>query len=265
MGAVIMTNLRSYGKPPYRVAVIHGGPGAAGEMAPVARELAQEIGVFEPIQTADTIDGQVDELAAVMIQHGELPVTLIGFSWGAWLSLIVAAGHPDLVGKIILVGCPPLEERYATGIMITRLERLDSLAREEVARIRGPLDDPAAGAKDALMCWLGEIISRSDTFDPLPPDDETVTCRWGIFEKVWPEALKLRRSGGLLELVRNIKRPIVAIHGDHDPHPAAGVREPLEAILKDFRFILLERCGHQPWREKWAREKFFRLLRAETA
>ncbi|HOT01736.1 MAG TPA: alpha/beta hydrolase [Acidobacteriota bacterium] len=35
-----MENLRTYGRPPYRVAVIHGGPGAPGCMAPVARELA---------------------------------------------------------------------------------------------------------------------------------------------------------------------------------------------------------------------------------
>ena len=33
-------NLRTYGEAPFNIAVIHGGPGAAGEMAPVARELA---------------------------------------------------------------------------------------------------------------------------------------------------------------------------------------------------------------------------------
>jgi len=46
-----MKNFRKYGKPPFRVAVIHGGPGAGGEMAPVVRELASDCGVLEPIQT----------------------------------------------------------------------------------------------------------------------------------------------------------------------------------------------------------------------
>jgi hypothetical protein len=36
-----MKNLRKYGEEPFEVAVIHGGPGAPGEMAPVAGELAQ--------------------------------------------------------------------------------------------------------------------------------------------------------------------------------------------------------------------------------
>lgn len=31
-----MKNPRIYGKPPYRVALVHGGPGATGEMAVVA-------------------------------------------------------------------------------------------------------------------------------------------------------------------------------------------------------------------------------------
>ncbi len=45
-----MNNLRKYGKTPFSVAVIHGGLGAGGEMAPVARELASDCGVLEPIQ-----------------------------------------------------------------------------------------------------------------------------------------------------------------------------------------------------------------------
>ncbi|MHA2061833.1 MAG: alpha/beta fold hydrolase, partial [Candidatus Sifarchaeia archaeon] len=35
-----MKNLRIYGNKPFNIAVLHGGPGAPGEMAPVARELS---------------------------------------------------------------------------------------------------------------------------------------------------------------------------------------------------------------------------------
>ena len=38
-----MKNLRKYGKPPFNVAVIHGGPGVPGEMAPVARDRFYDI------------------------------------------------------------------------------------------------------------------------------------------------------------------------------------------------------------------------------
>src|SRR2546426_5265244 len=53
---------RKYGGDPFRVVVVHGGPGAAGSVAPMARKLGQTRGVLEPLQTATTLDGQVEEL-----------------------------------------------------------------------------------------------------------------------------------------------------------------------------------------------------------
>jgi hypothetical protein len=41
------------------------------------------------------------------------------------------------------------------------------------------------------------------------------------------------------------------------------VREPLAAVFKDFRFVLLKHCGHAPWIERRARDDFFRVLRNE--
>lgn len=61
-----MKNVRTYGTAPFQVAVIHGGPGAPGEMAPVARELSLLCGVLEPLQTKTTVAEQVEELATVL-------------------------------------------------------------------------------------------------------------------------------------------------------------------------------------------------------
>src|SRR5204862_304097 len=71
---------------------------------------------------------------------------------------------------------------------------------------------------------------------------------------------ELRRTGALLDAARRIACPVVAIHGDSDPHPAEGVERPLGAALADFRFILLERCGHTPWLERGARRRFFEAV-----
>lgn len=227
-------NPRKYGKAPFTVAVIHGGPGGAGEVAPVARELSSKYGVLEPLQTAVSVDGQVEELKAVLEKEAELPVVLIGHSWGAWLSLILAAKHPLLVKKLILVGSGPFEEKYAAEVSRARLDRMD---KETVP----------------------------DAYDPIEGKPEPIDYQGDIFNSVWPEAEELRRSGRLLEFVKDIRCPVVAIHGDYDPHPAEGVQKPLSAILKDFRFILLDHCGHKPWIEKDAREKFFELIRNELS
>ena len=89
-----MHKVRRYGRGPFTVAVVHGGPGAAGGMAEVARGLSSATGVLEPLQTADSVTGQVEELRKVLEEDAALPVTLIGFSWGAWLSTIQPARTP---------------------------------------------------------------------------------------------------------------------------------------------------------------------------
>jgi pimeloyl-ACP methyl ester carboxylesterase len=85
-----MKTYRLWGNTPYKIAVIHGGPGAAGSMAPVARELCRDAGIFEPFQTETTLEGQVRELSGSLKAHADLPATLIGHSWGAWLAFLAA-------------------------------------------------------------------------------------------------------------------------------------------------------------------------------
>jgi pimeloyl-ACP methyl ester carboxylesterase len=260
-----MINLRKYGNKPFRVAVIHGGPGAPGEMAPVARELSSAMGVLEPLQTATTLEGQVSELKAVLEKHAALPLTLIGFSWGALLSFIFAARYRSLVRKLILIGSAPYEGKYAANITQTRLSRLSAEERKQVLSLTETLNDPSFADKNTTMAQLGKLLSKADSYDPLPYDDEILECQYDVFQGVWEQASQLRSSGKLIELGRKIKCPVVAIHGDYDPHPAAGVAEPLSRILKDFRFVFLEKCGHRPWLERSARDRFYNILKQELA
>jgi pimeloyl-ACP methyl ester carboxylesterase len=262
---VVEPVVRTYGAAPFDIAVVHGGPGAGGEMAPVARALAATRGVLEPIQTAASIEGQIEELREVVETHAALPVTLVGFSWGAWLSALIAARHPALVRRLILVGSGPFEERYAAPIEETRRARLPADQAAEYDGILRALRDPTTRESATLVERLGVLCERADAFDPLPDpanDADRTPFRPEIFERVWPEAAALRRSGELLERMRQIQCPIVAIHGDHDPHPAEGVRGPLMRATREFRFVLLESCGHMPWIERRARTAFYRRLEA---
>ena len=258
-----MKNLRTHGKAPFNIAVIHGGPGAAGEMAPVARELASAWGVLEPLQTAASLEGQIEELKAALDRNGDFPLTLIGFSWGAWLSFIFASSYPAIVKKLVLIGSGPYEERYATGIMQTRLSRLSGEDRVEAKSLIETLDNPTAEDRNRAFAQLGVLLSKADAYDPIMLESEAIDYRVDIFESVWQDAAELRRSGELLEFGKHIKCPMIAIHGDYDPHPAEGVQKPLSATLKSFRFILLKNCGHKPWMERQARDRFYDILKQE--
>ena len=258
-----LRNLRRYGKAPFNVAVIHGGPGAAGEMAGVARELSSGGGVLEPLQTAASLQGQIEELKTVLEKNGDLPVFLIGFSWGAWLSFIFAAHYSAFAKKLILIGSGPFEEKYAAGIEEIRLSRLSEKERTEIESLYEILDKPAAKDKSKAFARFGALFSKADAYDPMVYESEVIDCQVDIFQSVWKEAAELRRSGKLLKLGKHIKCPVVAIHGDYDPHPAEGVQKPLSTILKSFRLILLANCGHKPWIERQARDRFYGILKEE--
>jgi pimeloyl-ACP methyl ester carboxylesterase len=255
-----MKTVRKWGHGPYSLAVIHGGPGAPGEMAPVARELSAFTGVLEPFQTEMTLDGQVQELRQVLEQDAQVPAILIGFSWGAFLSWMTAARYPPLVRKLILVSSAPFEESYAGSIIRTRLDRLHSSERAEAKGLLATLDDPAAGEKDKILARLGVLLSQADAYDPVPVIDEVFHSQYQVFRGVWDEASALRSKGVMIQMARAIKCPVVAIHGDYDPHPAKGVEEPLSRVCPDFRFILLAKCGHRPWTERNASDAFYEAL-----
>lgn len=258
-----MRHFRKYGKPPFSVAVIHGGPGAPGEMASVAGELSKAYGVLEPLQTAASLNGQLLELQTVLKENGDLPVTLIGHSWGAMLSFIFAAQNPTLVKKLILVSSGVFEDKYAINITRTRLSRLteeEKVTIESLSKIPGRSNGKD---KNKIFAQLGEIVSKADFYDPLPHKSEVIEHQYDIYESVWEDARNLRSSGKLVALGKEVQCPVIAIHGDYDPHPAEGIENPLSGVVKDFQFILLENCGHYPWVEKHARERFFEILREE--
>jgi pimeloyl-ACP methyl ester carboxylesterase len=255
-----MTNPRIYGKAPYSIAVIHGGPGAAGDLAPLAEELSKKFGILEPLQTRDSIEGQISELNDIITKEGTPRFTLIGHSWGAFLSYIYAGRFPDVVKKLILVSSAPFEDKYVTYYKLMRLSKLSASEKDELTNLELLLASNEASNKDKYFERLGELMSKSDSYDPIPHESTVIEARADINKKVWAEAKELRKNGELLYMGCKIRCPVIAIHGDYDPHPYEGVRDPLSKVIKDFRFILLEKCGHYPWFEKFAKDQFYRIL-----
>ena len=259
-----MSNFKTYGSSPFKIIVVHGGPGAAGEMQQVASNLGSRIGVIEPWQTERTLEGQLAELKAVCEEAGEPPVTLVGYSWGAWLVFMLAARYPELAKKIVLISSGPFEAKYAENLMQNRLSRLSPGPRITFQELLRELEQPGAENPKALK-QLGELLAKADSYELLPEEEGEVTVDQEIYQGVWPKAAELRKSGRLLQLGALIQCPVTAIHGDSDPHPASGVKEPLEKVVKNFKFILLEKCGHTPWKERHAKEQFYETLDQELA
>jgi pimeloyl-ACP methyl ester carboxylesterase len=257
-------NVRKYGKAPYGVAVLHGGPGAPGYMAPVARELGRTLGVLEPLQTKGSLHGQIEELRCQLASHADLPVVLIGSSWGAVVALFLAAGYKEMVDKLILVGSAVFDAANSSQIEARRLERLTRENRQRYETITGEMERASGDKRRSLMKEWGEILFDTDVYDPLTRDLEVMEHQYEVLHSVWSDFVALRdQPGSLKSEFSKIGLPTVVIHGEYDPHPIEGIRPFLEDCLRRVRFHILPECGHYPWVEKRARERFFDILRSE--
>jgi pimeloyl-ACP methyl ester carboxylesterase len=185
------------------------------------------------------------------------------------LSVLVASRYPQDVGKLVLIGSGPYEARYVSDMQRTRTERLTPDQQTAWAgSLRVLASDAPDDEKRRAHCTLGALAEITDTYEregssfprEAPPGDSMSSA----FHQLLAEAGAMRTSGALLRAAAAVRCPVVAIHGDYDPHPLAGVAEPLASVLEDFAMIELERCGHTPWIERHARSEFFQILRREA-
>ena len=112
---------------------------------------------------------------------------LIGHSWGAWLAALLAAQYPELVEKLILVGCPPLEDKYVDEITNRRLCNLSETDRYTFNRIKNDI----ACNEDMLI--MQALVEKADNVCLLKSSQsKSTTLDSKMYSQVWAEATKMR-------------------------------------------------------------------------
>lgn len=249
--------VRLYGKSPYKIVLVHGGPGAIGSLKGFAQELNElsQIGVMEAIQSKYSIAELIEELHNQIKENCSDKVSLIGHSWGAWLAVLFAEKYPELIRHVILVGSGPLEDKYVSQIGARRFQKL---SEEDGAIFQRLIDNQAT---DRDMEIIPYIFEKSDNYclenTEAHRADRTDSQ---MHNMIWEEAAKLRTKGELLKSFKNMKNKIILIQGKADPHPAEGITEPLQKNGVACETYILEKCGHSPFMEKYAKDAFYNIL-----
>lgn len=245
-----------------RVIVLHGGPGAPGSAAGLARGLAAGFRVLEPWQrgSADggplTVAQLVEDLRALVVAEcpGERPA-LVGHSWGAMLALAAAAAAPEAFGALALVGCGTFDPEARVAFKTTLAERGGETLAARLAAIAQQEPDPNR-----------RFAAQAQLFDPLygvaleaeapGPVDAAANAA------LWADMLRLQAEGIYPAAFAAIRSPLLMLHGAEDPHPGRLIRDSLLPFLPQLEYREFPRCGHYPWRERAARTEFFALLAA---
>lgn len=148
----------------------------------------------------------------------------IGFSFGGVAFAHLAASHPSLVRRLVLVGCGGLD---------TPLGAID------LRRVRGLEGEERRHALRANL--LGLMLHHPESADDLAIDllgNSPTTGKLDVSGLVLPDRL--------LAVLPRVQAPVDAIWGEFDrPHPNPGVQaEALRTACPDAEFHVIPGAGH---------------------
>lgn len=250
--------VRRHGSAGPLVLCLHGGPGAPGEVAPVAQRLGMIFRVLEPYErrsgtTPLSLAVHTADLAQLVREDVAPTAAVIGFSSGAITALAFAATYADLTHAVVLVGAATLTPQARAEFKRRLDERLKPAAAARLAELQQmPESAELLEAKAAL-------IRGAYFVDPVSQPEHAWVDAPGHRE-TWQDMLRFQQSGEHPRAFGAIRCPVIMIHGAEDPHPGAMIRDSLRAVIPQLEYVELPACGHYPWLERAAQEEFFRVL-----
>lgn len=255
-------DVNTYGTKPFKIAVIHGGPGAAGYMKPVALELSNNFNILEPLQSKLTIQEQIDELKEQISKYTDEPITLIGSSWGAILSLFFASQNQNMLDKIILVGCGTFTKKATDKAEKIRMSRLTKPQQEKLKENFQLMNNLSSEEQKNAMREMAGLLSIADKYSPIVDNGELKNLDWNIFKNVWTEFIKMQENPEYLKSVfSKINIPVILIQGNYDAFLTTEIYEFLKECIPQIKLYELEKCGHYPWIEKYAKDEFYEIIK----
>ena len=255
--------VREYGTGRESVIVLHAGPAAAGDVAPVAKALGGRWHVLEPLQRRSggrplTVAVHVKDLDDVIRDRcGDRRPVLVGHSWGAMLALAYGAAHPATAACLVLVGCGTFSPATRAVHEARVKARLTSADRATLAHL-----EQTERVADRRLAAVGRLMTRVYAHD-LDEDTESVAVIDAQgHDETWADMVRLQNAGVYPARFAAIAVPGLMLHGDADPHPGCLIRGELRPSLPQLEYQELQKCGHSPWRERQARRAFFEALEA---
>ena len=194
-------------------------------------------------------------MAAIAAEHAEAlragfpsrPVDVLGISTGGSLALQLAADHPDVVRRLVLVssaaqlGAVGRAEQRAVAERVRAGDVRGAFARIVADTVPDPV--PETGAREAALHRRLAALAR-------PP---LAAAGWALGPLLWPHAGDLRDMAALIDAeeafdlrarLHEVRAPVLVVAGGRDPYYDAGAFEQLARGVPDGRLVRYARRGH---------------------
>ncbi|WP_067671498.1 alpha/beta fold hydrolase [Nocardia miyunensis] len=184
-----------------------------------------------------SVERLADDVTTVLESRDARDVALVGWSLGGLVAFRVAATHPELVRKLVLVGSNGVANARKAGFPfgLPAEEQEDAVVgREKADRIasrRALIIGAFAQTPDQVLAdWLLRVSLQ--------------TPSW-----VGAAALKTLMRTDQVDRLAEIDMPVVQILGRKDPILSQRAAAWLQEQLRDGQQVWLEECGHFPMLE----------------
>jgi pimeloyl-ACP methyl ester carboxylesterase len=182
------------------------------------------------------------------------------------LGLSFAARYPEDVAALVLVGCGTYDESSRALHRRSLEKRMGEAERHRIAALEDQLESESnTAARDALFGELGALYMEAESHELLDVSGDSandLAADEAGYRETWNDVLRLQREGIEPAAFRGISARVLMIHGAVDPHPGASTRDVLSRFVPQLEYVELDRCGHEPWRERHARDRFLELVRS---
>jgi proline iminopeptidase len=204
-----------------------------------------------------TLQDNIDDLEALRRHLNYEKVTLLGHSWGGYLSMAYAAQHPDRLDSLVLVGTagPKWYEIPDSGEPSDLFEYIFPDVSERRSRLGVTLGDARAAADD-LSAYLSMLFLSEDK------RDEFISgCRDCKLDREVNRLVNqdLRRFDLTPQLAR-FEFPVLIITGRYDINVAPLVAYRIHQKIPGSELVFFEKSGHMPFYEEPA--KFVEVVAA---
>lgn len=187
------------------------------------------------------IEAQADLIVEILKRKGINEVVMLGHSYGSAVSAVLAARHPDLVEKVILISPPsefaekpPWYVRNGLGIRAAYFMIRALLSNPEKFR---ELSGKAVHVEGVLTEEVSEIYRRSMLIE-------------GLKKACFGYAKAFGGKGADSIRYEKVAQPVLVIAGEKDAVVSSKSCEVVAGKIAESSLVMLPECGHCPPEER---------------
>ncbi len=205
-----------------------------------------------------SLDAHARTVIAYLEQSDRGPVHLVGNSMGGAISLMVAAGRPDLVRTLTLISPAVPDRKVRAHVLKTdwrfALLLVPMLGMVSLRKLGSvPIETRVKGT--IALCFADPSRFSPQRYE------EMVSEAQARAESPWVDVAMLRSTRGLVRSqflknragwaqMKRITAPTLVVWGDEDKLVAPDLAPLVAAAIPDARLIVLENVGHVAMMER---------------